>query len=150
MNISALQVNKKSNYRSTNCYSTWISFSVFLAETFLDVSSGAPRSTPRGSHRTSFIEYVSEVYNNTKGHTSGGPHMEVLSVRGHSISSGSVASGSSSLARDISIRSENVQSNRVLSGRLRQREATKSARISSGGKHNRYCWTWLVKPMEKF
>ena len=59
--------------------------------------------------------------------------MEVLSVRGHSISSGSVASGSSSLARDISIRSENVQSNRVLSGRLRQREATKSARISSGG-----------------
>ena len=102
-----------------------------MAEAFLDVSSGAPRSTPRGSHRTSFIEYVSEVYNNTKSHTSG--HMEVLSVRGHSISSGSVASGSSSLARDISIRSENVQSNRVLSGRLRQREATKSARISSGG-----------------
>lgn len=131
---------------------TLYTFTHFVAEAFLDVSSGAPRSTPRGSHRTSFIEYVSEVYNNTKSHTSG--HMEVLSVRGHSISSGSVASGSSSLARDISIRSENVQSNRVLSGRLRQRETTKSARISSGGqklflaKHR--LWMGVVRGVIKF
>ena len=90
------------------------------------------RGTPRGStQRTSFIDYVSEVYNSTKGQTT--PKDGNLSVRGHSISSSSVASGSS-LARDLSVRSENVPStNRVLGGRLRGRDATKSARLATGG-----------------
>ena len=93
------------------------------------------RGTPRGStQRTSFIDYVSEVYNSTKGQTT--PKDGNLSVRGHSISSSSVASGSS-LARDLSVRSENVQStNRVLGGRLRGRDATKSARLATGGSRN--------------
>ena len=86
--------------------------------------------TPRGStHRTSFIDYVSEVYNSRTGQTT--PKESNLSVRGHSISSSSVASASS-LARDLSIRSENAQSNRVLGGRPRGRDATKSARLATG------------------
>ena len=117
---------------------------------------GGRGATPRGStHRTSFIEYVSEVYNSrtaaaaTTGaptaagsHTHGvaGNHLEALSVRGHgSISSGSVASGcSTSLARDLSVRSENVHCNRVLSfnaghGHAKlQRDLTKSARLAPG------------------
>ena len=100
----------------------------------MTIKSGSSimRGTPRGStHRTSFIDYVSEVYNSrTAGH--GGNPAEGLSVRGHSISSSSVASVGSSLARDLSIRSENVTSNRVLSGRPRNRETTKSARLATG------------------
>ena len=109
---------------------------------------GGRGATPRGStHRTSFIEYVSEVYNSRTAATTGvgginhphgaGPnHLEALSVRGHgSISSGSVASGcSTSLARDLSVRSENVHCNRVLSfsGAKLQRDMTKSARLAPG------------------
>ena len=102
----------------------------------------------RGSgHRTSFIEYVSEVYNNSR--TSGGNLMEALSVRGQSISSGSVASGCSAappivtgpaggaahgaahqgLARDLSIRSENTYANRPGMGRHHTVRATKTSRI---------------------
>ena len=95
------------------------------------------KGTPRGStHRTSFIDYVSEVYNSrTAGQTT--PKEGNLSVRGHSISSSSVASGSS-LARDLSVRSENVQSNRVLGGRPLRRDATKSARLAAG-QFNYFC-----------
>ena len=91
------------------------------------------RGTPRGStHRTSFIEYVSEVYNSR---TSQVKEQEGLSVRGgHSVSSSSVASVGSSLARDLSVRSENVPCNRVLTGRPRGRDATKSARLATGTK----------------
>ena len=116
------------------------------------------RSTPRGStHRTSFIEYVSEVY---KGHVdrnerssgTSGNHLGGecnLSVRGReSISSGSVISGisSNSLARDFSVRSENVSgTNRMLSFKVGtksgghlgskgglNRDTTKSARLAAG------------------
>ena len=111
------------------------------------------RATPRGStHRTSFIEYVSEVYNrrnveNSGGSGASGNHLDALSVRGHSISSGSVASGmsSNSLARDFSVRSENVSGNqRMMSFRVGsksgrqgaggglQRDTTKSARLAAG------------------
>ena len=112
------------------------------------------RSTPRGStHRTSFIEYVSEVYNrNIEGSSrTSGNHLGDgnLSVGGRqSISSGSVISGisSNSLARDFSVRSENVTgANRLLSfkagtkpgghqgskGGL-NRDTTKSARLAAG------------------
>lgn len=104
-----------------------------FSEAYLDVNnksgSSIMRATPRGStHRTSFIDYVSEVYNSRTGH---GGNPEGLSVRPHSVSSSSVASGSS-LARDLSVRSENVHSNRVLSGRPRARDATKSARLAAG------------------
>ena len=88
------------------------------------------RGTPRGSaHRTSFIDYVSEVYNSRASHAK---EQEGLSVRGHSVSSSSVASMGSSLARDLSVRSENVSCNRVLSGRPRNRDTTKSARLATG------------------
>ena len=107
------------------------------------------RQTPRGSsHRTSFIEYVSEVYNrrnveNSGGSQASGNHLDALSARGHSISSGSVASGisSNSLARDFSVRSENVTANRMLSFKIGskhvgkgglQRDTTKSARLATG------------------
>lgn len=110
------------------------------------------RTTPRGStHRTSFIEYVSEVYNrrnveNSGGSGASGNHLDALSVRGQSISSGSVASNisSNSLARDFSVRSENVSSNRLLSFKVGsksghqsgkgglQRDTTKSARLAAG------------------
>ena len=111
---------------------------------------GRGGATPRGStHRTSFIEYVSEVYNSrtaaasaaaVAGTGGGHHHLEALSARGHgSISSGSVASGcSTSLARDLSVRSENVHCNRVLSfnaghGHAKlQRDLTKSARLAPG------------------
>lgn len=134
-------------------------FSGAISEAFMNMGSnqrGGRGATPRGStHRTSFIEYVSEVYNSrtaaaaaaTGAPTSGshphgggsgaGNHLEALSVRGHgSISSGSVASGcSTSLARDLSVRSENVHCNRVLSftgpAKL-QRDMTKSARLAPG------------------
>ena len=103
-----------------------------FTEAYLDIKVGSSviNKTPRGStHRTSFIDYVSEVYNSRTGQTT--PKESNLSVRGHSISSSSVASASS-LARDLSIRSENVQSNRVLGGRPRGRDATKSARLATG------------------
>lgn len=109
-----------------------------LQEAYLDVTvksgSSIMRGTPRGStHRTSFIDYVSEVYNSRAGHSSERQAGEGLSVRGHSVSSSSVASAGSSLNRDFSIRSENVvTSNRVLSGRPRNRETTKSARLAAG------------------
>ena len=111
------------------------------------------RSTPRGStHRTSFIEYVSEVYNRNVERSSGtsGNHIDDkgnLSVRGReSISSGSVISGisSNSLARDFSVRSENVSgTNRMLSFKVGtksgqgskgglNRDTTKSARLAAG------------------
>ena len=107
------------------------------------------RQTPRGSsHRTSFIEYVSEAYNrrnveNSGGSQASGNHLDALSARGHSISSGSVASGisSNSLARDFSVRSENVTANRMLSFKIGskhvgkgglQRDTTKSARLAAG------------------
>ena len=118
---------------------------------------GGGRTTPRGStHRTSFIEYVSEVYNRRNQENSGGSgtnsgnHLDALSVHGHSLSSGSVASGisSHSLARDFSVRSENVSvmgsSQRLLSfrhgsksgrhgaGGGLQRDTTKSARLAAG------------------
>ena len=91
------------------------------------------RNTHRGSgHRTSFIEYVSEVYNNSR--TSGGNLMEALSVRGQSISSGSVASGCSAappqvsvnLTRDLSVRSDNP---RLAMGRHHTVKVTKTSRI---------------------
>ena len=107
----------------------------FFLEAYLDVTksgSSMMKGTPRGSqHRTSFIDYVSEVYNNSRTGGQTTPKESNLSVRGHSISSSSVASGSS-LARDLSIRSENVQTNRVLGGRPRGRDATKSARLATG------------------
>ena len=95
--------------------------------------SSVMRGTPRGStHRTSFIDYVSEVYNSRASHQGPNPN-DGLSVRGSQhASSSSVASAGSSLNRDLSIRSENVTSNRVLSGRPRTREATKSARLATG------------------
>ena len=103
----------------------------------MDVSNGHRRATQRGSsHRTSFIEYVSEVYNSRSGRENASDKfMEALSVRGQSISSGSVASGSSShiLARDLSVRSESTHSNRVLPGRHHTVRANKSSRII--GKH---------------
>ena len=107
-----------------------------LQEAYLDVTgksgSSIMRGTPRGStHRTSFIDYVSEVYNSRTSHVK---EQEGLSVRGHSVSSSSVASVGSSLARDLSVRSENVPCNRVLSGRPRGRDATKSARLATGKK----------------
>lgn len=107
----------------------------------MDASNGHRRSTHRGSsHRTSFIEYVSEVYNSSRhsgdripasnSTNNHGNLMEVLSVRGQSISSGSVASGGScaALARDLSVRSESAHSNRVLGGRHHVR-GNKSSRI---------------------
>ena len=106
-----------------------------LQEAYLELpgksGSSIMRGTPRGStHRTSFIEYVSEVYNSR---TSQVKEQEGLSVRGgHSVSSSSVASVGSSLARDLSVRSENVPCNRVLTGRPRGRDATKSARLATG------------------
>ena len=96
--------------------------------------SSVMRGTPRGSaHRTSFIDYVSEVYNSRASHQNN-PTADGLSVRGSQhASSSSVASAGSSLARDLSVRSENVTStNRVLTGRTRTREATKSARLATG------------------
>ena len=95
--------------------------------------SSVMRGTPRGSaHRTSFIDYVSEVYNSRASHQNN-PTADGLSVRGSQhASSSSVASAGSSLARDLSVRSENVTSNRVLTGRPRTREATKSARLATG------------------
>ena len=114
------------------------------------------RATPRGStQRTSFIEYVSEVYNrrnveNSGGSGTSGNQLDALSVRGPSISSGSVASGMStnSLARDFSVRSENVtglgssqrmtsfrigpKSSRLGAGGGLQRDTTKSARLAAG------------------
>ena len=113
------------------------------------------RATPRGStHRTSFIEYVSEVYNrtgrteNSGGSGTSGNHLDALSARNQSISSGSVVSGisSNSLARDFSVRSENVSgNNRMLSFKIGSksggqpgskgglhRDTTKSARLAAG------------------
>ena len=93
--------------------------------------SSVMRGTPRGStHRTSFIDYVPEVYNSRASHQAN--PTDGLSVRSQHASSSSVASAGSSLNRDLSIRSENVTSNRVLSGRPRTREATKSARLATG------------------
>ena len=81
---------------------------------------GHHRRTQRGgSHRTSFIEYVSEVYNARRDASGGGASgmagvasnlMDALSVRGQSISSGSEVSRASSalLARELSVRSESV------------------------------------------
>ena len=128
-----------------------------LSEAFMNMGSnqrgGRGGATPRGStHRTSFIEYVSEVYNSrtaaaaaaaAAGTGGGHNHLEALSARGHgSISSGSVASGcSTSLARDLSVRIENVHCNRVLSfnaghGHAKiQRDLTKSARLAPGRRH---------------
>ena len=110
-----------------------------LQEAYLDLSSGRDhRRTHRGSsHRTSFIEYVSEVYNARKevrvgriivciarlqskchcqvssgggGGGMAGAVMDALSVRGQSISSGGSGESkvSSNLARDLSVRSEYV------------------------------------------
>ena len=130
---------------------------------------GHRRNVHRGSgHRTSFIEYVSEVYNSSRGNREasstgvgvpttnsglptqssglgggggglggmsgggvGSNMMEALSVRGHSISSGSVASGGSgALARDLSVRSEVVPtSNRVLGGRHHTTRHNKTSRV---------------------
>ena len=131
-----------------------------ISETYMNLSvnqrtgfQGGSR-TPRGStHRTSFIEYVSEVYNrNIEGSSrTSGNHLGDgnLSVGGRqSISSGSVISGisSNSLARDFSVRSENVTgTNRLLSFKvgtksgghqgskgLLNRDTTKSARLAAG------------------
>jgi len=100
-----------------------------LQDAYMEVSNGHRRHGHRSStHRTSFIEYVSEVVNartgggGSTGGGGGGGLMEALSIRGHSISSGSVASGGSGgLARDFSVRSEisstTHTSNRVLGGR---------------------------------
>ena len=101
------------------------------------------RTTPRGStHRTSFIEYVSEVYSrrhaeNSQGSGTSGNHLDALSARGNSISSVSVASGMStnSLARDFSVRSENVtapgsNNQRMMSFRI---GGSKSVRQGAGG-----------------
>ncbi len=109
----------------------------------MDVPDGHRHRGGRGStHRTSFIEYVSEVYNSTRAAGNRGDNdrgsivastalqqddsnprtaahnrsmVEALSIRGHSISSvGSGASGGG-LSRDFSVRSE-MGSNRVLGG----------------------------------
>jgi hypothetical protein len=80
---------------------------------------------------------------NSGGSQASGNHLDALSARGHSISSGSVASGisSNSLARDFSVRSENVTANRMLSFKIGskhvgkgglQRDTTKSARLAAG------------------
>jgi hypothetical protein len=116
---------------------------------YLEVSSTHRRNTHRGSsHRTSFIEYVSEAVYSSRGalvglggssNVPGGVGgtgagqstlMEALSTRGQSISSGSVASGGSNLAlaRDLSVRSETTHSNRVLSNRNQIFRANKSNR----------------------
>ena len=132
-----------------------------ISETYMNLSVGqrtgiGGRATPRGStHRTSFIEYVSEVYNrrtveNSGGSGTSGNHLDALSARNQSISSGggSVVSGisSNSLARDFSVRSENVSgNNRMLSFKVGSkaggqqgskgglhRDTTKSARLAAG------------------
>ena len=139
-----------------------------ISETYMNLSVGqrtgiGGRATPRGStHRTSFIEYVSEVYNrrnveNSGGSGTSGNHLDALSVRGQSISSGSVASGisSNSLARDFSVRSENVSSNRMLSFKIGskasqqgtkgglQRDTTKSARLAAGKQPFSQCYDFI-------
>ncbi len=134
------KITDKDDYTfDVNCT---LSLTQSSTEAYMDVSNGHRRRGHRSSsHRTSFIEYVSEVYNT--GRATGGNLMEALSIRGHSISSaGSGASGGSSapppatssreLARDFSVRSETAShhSNRVLGGPSRRHTTrNKSSRI---------------------
>ncbi len=121
----------------------------------MDISNGHRRNTGRGStHRTSFIEYVSEVYNARAGGGSerAGPTtssaataataattnedrgaagrnmMEALSIRGHSFSSGGSGVSGGGLSRDFSVRSE-MGSNRVLGGGRHHAPRSKTSRV---------------------
>ncbi len=134
-----------------------MSISISPIEAYLDISNGHRRNTTRGStHRTSFIEYVSEVYNartgggggSERGGVSAAPSsaaggcddrasssaapgrgmMEALSIRGHSISSAGSGVSGGGLSRDFSVRSE-MGSNRVLGGGRHHITRNKTSRV---------------------
>lgn len=99
------------------------SINELVSESYLDVHHASRRNTHRNSgHRTSFIEYVTEVFPRG-GSTSGGSHGDGFSLGkpSNSSRSGSINSGASSFfGRSSSVRSDNpappLHQNRVLRG----------------------------------